>query len=159
MDLLTKEPAISFCFSHLFLLSTELLSTQSIDLVFIFCLRQRLTSLKKLITAFPPNSYEGCFLATNDNGDRLLTGPGEQRVPDLTHTSCKSYCDTQPDGPFQYFGIEFGRDCRCGNFYNYTVTTDETLCINATTGNDTEAGGGPRRISVWKNPAYVPVCT
>lgn len=139
------------------------MSTQSI------CLSTRashsLLTISKEPTQPPPSTdvtYTelGCFDATNDAGVRLLRGPAEQRVDDLTQASCQEFCNTAkgaPEGGFKYYGIEFGRDCRCSNELSWSgddLQDDPSLCNSALTGDPNTYAGGEGRITVWQNDDY-----
>ncbi|KAJ4357491.1 uncharacterized protein N0V89_002067 [Didymosphaeria variabile] len=100
-------------------------------------------------------TYQGCYQATQDDGLRLLRGPNEQRVGDLTRESCESFCAGSTGAPFKYFGIEAGRDCRCSNTLSWDNPEDDaSLCTTQLTGDPNHTAGGSNRISVWQNDAY-----
>lgn len=53
-------------------------------------------------------------------------------------------------GPYNYFAIEFGINCRCGNDYGFTPTTSGAQCTTVAKGTTNEAGGGANAVSVYK---------
>ncbi len=81
----------------------------------------------------------GCYTdtATRDLPHLAMTGT-------ITIESCVSACAT---AGYSYAGVEYGRECYCGNAYGkYGTATDCTL---ACTGNSAETCGG-----VWANDVY-----
>ncbi|KAL1611849.1 hypothetical protein SLS60_000070 [Paraconiothyrium brasiliense] len=103
-------------------------------------------------------TYQGCYQATQDSGLRLLRGPNEQRVTDLTRESCESFCAGSTGAPFKYIGIEAGRDCRCSNTLSWDNPEDDaSLCTSQLSGDPNHTAGGSNRISVWQNDAYTGV--
>lgn len=77
----------------------------------------------------------------------------------MTQESCQTYCTIEaPLGPYKYFGIEFGRDCYCGNTFQHdAIPYDNTItsCNISCTGNSTQQCGGVNRISVYLNNDYI----
>lgn len=129
-------------------------------LSFDVALSSLLTFSKPLTTELPPNQYLGCFVATATNGTRLLgTEAYEQNVAGLTQEGCKTFCDSHAGAPWKYFGVEFGRDCRCSNETLFIpVPAGAGECTTPMNGSSTQAGGGPNRVVVWQNANYTTVC-
>ena len=102
-------------------------------------------------------NYLGCYQATQtDTGLRLLRGPNEQRIPDLTIEACENYCATASGAPYNYFGVEDGHDCRCSNDLSWSNPDDDpTQCTAALPGNPSETAGGANRISVYQSENYI----
>ncbi|PVH97905.1 hypothetical protein DM02DRAFT_673749 [Periconia macrospinosa] len=107
---------------------------------------------------FEGNTHLGCYKASQVVGtksQRLLgTAAKEQRVPDLTWESCRDFCTTETSlnngKPWRYFGIEFGRDCRCSNKLYYSVTDEPAKCTSKATGDPTQRAGGAGYADVWE---------
>ncbi|CAI6336135.1 unnamed protein product [Periconia digitata] len=107
---------------------------------------------------FSGNKHRGCFVASKPVGgktQRLLgTAAKEQRVGDLTWQSCRNFCRTETASnggkPWKYFGIEYGRDCRCSNKLYYSVTDEPAKCTSRASGNSQQRGGGKNYVDVWE---------
>jgi hypothetical protein len=92
--------------------------------------------------------YLGCIADSRD--DRVL--PDKTSVlTNMTYASCADFCTG-----YQYFGVEFGTECFCGNgFDNSTTRQPEIECDMACTGNASSTCGAPYRISVFKSNANI----
>lgn len=103
-------------------------------------------SLSYRSTAIAGYSYTGC--ATEGNGTRALSG--QSYYDDLlTIEKCANECSS-----FQYFGVEYGRECYCGNSLSISSSSaPETDCNVACGGNSTEVCGGGNRLSVYAKNA------
>jgi len=69
---------------------------------------------------------------------------------------CTTPSEAVPDAPYKYFGIEFGRDCRCGtNFLHDPIFSAQcnTTCLN----NPAQLCGGQNVMNLWLNADYVDV--
>jgi hypothetical protein len=111
--------------------------------------------LKPLITDFPPYEYLGCFASANSTGGTRLIGSNSIKFNgNNTHQACSDYCTSAtnpaPGGPYTYFGLEFGVNCRCSNGFAYDNPANGTSCNTPASGNITEAAGGAEQISVWR---------
>ncbi|KAK7178082.1 hypothetical protein PSPO01_15871 [Paraphaeosphaeria sporulosa] len=114
--------------------------------------------------------YEGCFVNIVGRTP-LLTGASFLNIPTLSQDGCKARCTG-----FQYFGIDNGINCRCGNQSAHPATVAPNECNIPTAGSllngpiagaaavrdglskragVLEEGGGLNRISVWGDPNYV----
>jgi hypothetical protein len=71
----------------------------------------------------------------------------------MTHTACYNYCQNAVGGPYLYFGVEFGINCRCDNQLNPGFTANKTLdasCGTVSNGTTNEAGGGRQLITLYR---------
>jgi hypothetical protein len=85
-------------------------------------------------------SYLHC--AADHVGDRVLQG-GYIHGDDITPGKCAEHC-----ADFDYFGLEFGRECFCGNDYaGVEQPADE--CFKRCSGDASQLCGGPDRLSVY----------
>ncbi|EEP77316.1 predicted protein [Uncinocarpus reesii 1704] len=97
----------------------------------------------------PGFSYEGCFTDTVES--RALTGAAFVS-DELTVGDCANLC-----GQYQFFGVEYGRECYCGNMKNSeSVLVDDAECSMACSGDSSELCGAPYRLSLYKNTEWVP---
>ena len=76
-------------------------------------------------------------------------------MPGITQESCYDYCTVQQKPPYPYIGMDSGTNCRCGDSLNFQSQSDPTQCQTGASGNSTEAAGDLRRMSLWRNTAYV----
>ncbi|KZM19605.1 hypothetical protein ST47_g9108 [Ascochyta rabiei] len=123
-------------------------------------LTRRLTFLRpNLIIDFTPNNYSGCYEdAEAGTNLGLLSGPAQTNTVDLTHESCQSFCTTTTGGPYRYFGLEAGTQCRCGNDFQHSATPldgSATGCETPCSGDATQRCGGINRISVYANNDFL----
>ncbi|KAF2459249.1 hypothetical protein BDY21DRAFT_204088 [Lineolata rhizophorae] len=85
--------------------------------------------------------YEGCFEDSVD--DRVLNG-GFMASDDLTAESCADYC-----GDAAYFGMEYGRECYCGQTLGETEEKPESDCSFLCAGDSTQYCGAGNRINIY----------
>lgn len=83
--------------------------------------------------------YLGCFV---DQGPRTLP---DNLLGDnaLTAEKCAAHCSD-----YKYFGVEYGRECWCGNSQPQTIAA-ESECSFACAGDDAQLCGAGNRINVW----------
>jgi hypothetical protein len=93
-------------------------------------------------------TYQGCY-ADNENGVRLL-GAASTVSSSTTVASCAAFCSD-----YQYFGLEYGSECWCGNSLSASPVGEEE-CSMACSGNGAETCGAGNRLSLYKNEDYVP---
>lgn len=87
--------------------------------------------------------YLGCFV---DEGARAL--PDNLLGADnMTAEVCQQHC-----AGYSYFGVEFGRECWCGNSYPSQDMAPASDCSFTCAGNDAEICGAGNRINVWGSP-------
>lgn len=93
--------------------------------------------------ALQGSSYVGCFV---DGGPRVLPS-SSIASDDMTAAKCQANC-----AGFEYFGVEYGRECYCGNDAP-TQTAPETDCSFPCAGSDAEFCGAGNRLNVYKRTA------
>ena len=88
----------------------------------------------------------GCY---TDVPQRALTG-GFKGDDAMTVEMCAEYCS-----PYQYFGVEYGRECYCGNTRNAdSVVAPDADCSFACAGDATETCGAGMRLDFYSNDDY-----
>ena len=90
--------------------------------------------------------YHGCFI---DQGARILPD-NLIGADDMTAEKCAAHC-----ADYSYFGVEYGRECWCGNAPPITLTA-ESECSFPCAGDDTQLCGAGGRINVWGAPLPSP---
>lgn len=90
--------------------------------------------------------YLGCFV---DEGARALPD-NLLGADDMTAEKCAAHC-----ADYSYFGVEFGRECWCGNSPPKTAA-DESECSFGCAGDDSQLCGAGGRINVWGAPLPSP---
>lgn len=100
-------------------------------------------------------SYLGC--AKDAGASRVLSGP---RYGDsgMTIESCHAYC---ADKGYPIVGLEYGRECWCGNSISstnpiQTAASCASIAQMVCAGNSTEYCGAPNLITLWNNTVFVP---
>ncbi|KAH6627932.1 WSC domain-containing protein [Chaetomium tenue] len=93
--------------------------------------------------------YLGCFV---DQGARVLPN-NLLGADDMTAQKCAAHCAN-----YSYFGVEYGRECWCGNSPPRPPTTAvaESECSSPCAGDDAQACGAAGRINVWGAPLPSP---
>lgn len=90
--------------------------------------------------------YLGCFV---DQGTRAL--PDSLLAADnMTAQLCAAHCAN-----YSYFGVEFGRECWCGNSPPQTPAPDSD-CSMPCAGDNNQLCGAGNRINVWGSPLPSP---
>ncbi len=116
----------------------------------------RATVLLSLIAAthaFPSHkrdasfASEGCYV-DNANGQRALS-VSSYADDGMTVETCAAFCSGS-----QYFGLEYGRECYCGNVFT-SQPADSADCSFPCAGNSTETCGAGNRLNVYINNKYV----
>lgn len=103
-----------------------------------------------------PANYVGCV--TDNRSGRTLTGPTAE-WSNMTAAVCSDFCTRQ--GGYQYYGVEFGTQCFCGNtiagtnfITNATSNPSDNICsMRCRTAGDQNCGG-PNALSMYKNVNY-----
>ncbi|KAI2619508.1 WSC domain-containing protein [Hypomontagnella submonticulosa] len=97
-------------------------------------------------------SYLGCYTDTGSDG--LTLSQDSYASDSMTANSCATYCQGKN---YALSGIEYGRECFCGNAIKASSTAAaEADCNMACKGDWTQICGGPWRMSIWNNTLYVP---
>ncbi|KAF1913818.1 hypothetical protein BDU57DRAFT_531674 [Ampelomyces quisqualis] len=90
----------------------------------------------------------------------LLTN--QRQIADRFDRFCTTKSEAAPNAPYKYFGLEFGRDCRCGNKFQWGgvdgsyAMRPEGQCDKTCNGDSTERCGGANRIDLWQNESWKP---
>ncbi|KAK4117256.1 WSC-domain-containing protein [Canariomyces notabilis] len=90
--------------------------------------------------------YVGCFV---DEGARALPD-NLLGADDMTAQKCAEHCTG-----YSYFGVEYGRECWCGNKPAKTPAP-ESECSMRCAGDDSQLCGDKGRINVWGSPVQSP---
>ncbi len=95
-------------------------------------------------------AYQGCY--TDSVAQRAFTGAASVDSA-MTIEKCGASCSK-----FQYFGVEYGDECYCGNTKaSSSAQAPESDCNMACPGNAQEICGAGNRLSTYTNLQYVPV--
>ncbi|EPE28663.1 Quinoprotein alcohol dehydrogenase-like protein [Glarea lozoyensis ATCC 20868] len=87
-------------------------------------------------------NYAGCY--TEGNGVRAL-GSASYPSDTLTVAACAASCSS-----FMYFGVEYGRECWCGNnFGTGALLTKDTDCSMTCAGDKNTYCGNGNRLNVY----------
>ncbi|KXH67150.1 WSC domain-containing protein, partial [Colletotrichum salicis] len=103
--------------------------------------------------------YSGCYKDLVNN-TRLL-GETQLAADDMTLDKCAAFCSAGAynGGAFNYFGVEYSRECFCGWDVKASQTSaSESDCSMPCAGSKTGLCGGGARLSVYSNtiPNKVP---
>ncbi|KAF9873872.1 hypothetical protein CkaCkLH20_08606 [Colletotrichum karsti] len=96
--------------------------------------------------------YAGCFKDLVDN-QRLFTG-ASSASDDMSLDKCAAFCSTGAPGggAFNYFGVEYGRECYCGwDVQASKMSTPEAECSSPCAGSSVGRCGAGFRLSVYNN--------
>ncbi|KAF2186183.1 heme peroxidase [Zopfia rhizophila CBS 207.26] len=95
-------------------------------------------------------AYQGCY---SDNGPNRALPAATTANDAMTTEECAAFCSK-----FQYFGLEYSRECYCGNALDASSEImGATDCNLGCLGNSTQLCGGASRLSLYKNLKYVPM--
>ncbi|KAI5923224.1 hypothetical protein F4810DRAFT_211741 [Camillea tinctor] len=90
-------------------------------------------------------TYSGCYTDVGRTISAASTTSAE-----MTVEACLLFCD---DKDFAYAGTEYSSECYCGNNLATGATlVNDTECTMGCSGNQTEACGGPSRLTLFHNP-------
>ena len=93
-------------------------------------------------------SYQGCYNEPAD-GSRALSA-SSTASDTMTVESCASFC-----GDTEYFGVEYGRECYCGDSIPTTSTLQPpTDCSFTCSGNSLEYCGAGGMLNIYQNLGY-----
>ncbi|XP_062586874.1 kremen protein 2-like [Saccostrea cucullata] len=90
--------------------------------------------------------YLGCF---EDKPKRTLSGSSRHDDSELTVESCRKFC-----ADYQFYGVEFGKECFCRNFFTSFIKKPECECNVKCSGNKTQTCGDFYRINIYSNANY-----
>lgn len=90
-------------------------------------------------------NYEWAGCRTEATGKRALSGAGFASDT-MTLEACRDFCSA-----FLYFGVEYARECYCGNAFNTgSVPTVASDCSYTCSGNPFQYCGQGNRLSVYQ---------
>uniref|UniRef100_A0A183F4H5 protein xylosyltransferase n=1 Tax=Heligmosomoides polygyrus TaxID=6339 RepID=A0A183F4H5_HELPZ len=90
------------------------------------------------------NVQVGCF--EDDKNNRTLDGFSYEFKNDNSAEKCRSFCYR---AGFVYYGLEFGRECFCGDAVASQLLRQERCAEYRCTGDDTQFCGGFNAISIF----------
>ncbi|KAF2758511.1 heme peroxidase [Pseudovirgaria hyperparasitica] len=93
------------------------------------------------------SNYQGCYI--DSVSGRALNGSATNDHLTLTLANCATFCSE-----YSFYGLEYTYQCFCGNTLN-SVLAPEYDCNMPCSGDDKEICGGPDRLSVYQNEAYI----
>ncbi|KAK2823875.1 hypothetical protein FQN49_007533 [Arthroderma sp. PD_2] len=97
----------------------------------------------------PTYTFEGCY--TDSTESRTLTGSAFVD-DDMTVKACSSLCKG-----YQFFGLEYGRECYCGNSRSEgSMEVSESECKEPCGGDSSESCGASYRVSIYKDTEWIP---
>ncbi|EPE31830.1 WSC containing protein [Glarea lozoyensis ATCC 20868] len=112
---------------------------------------QQSTSNVHRITQRDLTGYDNLGCYTEATSGRALSGKSYSN-DSMTLELCQSTCQG-----FSYFGVEYGRECYCGNNLNTgSVSTASSDCNFACPGNATETCGAGNRLNVYQTTGSGP---
>jgi hypothetical protein len=91
---------------------------------------------------------DGCYTDTVAN--RVLTG-AQFADDSMTVDKCQAVCSN-----FEIFGVEYGRECYCGNTLNGSTKRDSSECSFPCAGDDTQKCGAGDRLSIYRKTIVQP---
>lgn len=98
------------------------------------------------VSSRAPFTRLGCF---TDVPQRTLAATSKAD-DNMTVEVCAEYCSS-----YQYFGVEYGRECYCGNTRDAeSVTAPDAECSFACAGDATQTCGAGMRLDLYINDAY-----
>lgn len=95
--------------------------------------------------------YKGCFAGSSD-GQRVLS-TASYAADDMTIASCAAFCT---DKNLKYFGVEYGRECYCGDTFPTAPAVAASECsFSCPGGGDPgQTCGAGGRINLYQNNLY-----
>ncbi|KAF1360847.1 heme peroxidase, partial [Lizonia empirigonia] len=96
-----------------------------------------------------PLDFQGCY--TDPTSSRALA-PAELKDDEMTVEKCAAFCN-----PYKFFGLEYGRECYCGNVQNAaSVSASASDCNMPCSGDSTQTCGAGQRLSLYKTVGWSP---
>ncbi|WWC91295.1 uncharacterized protein L201_006238 [Kwoniella dendrophila CBS 6074] len=104
------------------------------------------------VTATLPDGWSTIAQCMPEVNGRALTGY-QWSTDAMTVPQCLNKCASMG---YQYGGVEYGRECYCGNSIDNgaDITKTSQLCGTPCAGNPSTACGGWNSLQVFQNPAY-----
>ncbi|XP_078694695.1 uncharacterized protein LOC144923752 isoform X2 [Branchiostoma floridae x Branchiostoma belcheri] len=91
--------------------------------------------------------YLGCYRDGGSLDIRDLTGDVMVDEENLTPTSCINHCTS---GGYRYAGLQYGKECFCGDSFGRFGAAPESECDTPCTGDAAETCGGNWRNSIYR---------
>jgi hypothetical protein len=89
-----------------------------------------------------PYTYLGCQI---DSVEARVLDSSTEALDTMTLETCQTFC-----GGSTYFGLEYGRECWCGDsFVNPTTVAPDSDCSSLCAGDSSELCGAGYRLSVY----------
>lgn len=150
LQVLTLIIFLAFSFRPKSMPSTFLLRVSALATLFATSTFATPLSLHpRVVAAISEWDYPGCY--TEANNMRALTG--NSYYDDLmTVEKCAAVCSG-----FKWFGVEYGRECYCGNVINTgSVVTQASECSFSCPGNAAENCGAGNRLDMYSSTVAPP---
>ncbi|KAM7210759.1 WSC domain containing protein [Rhypophila decipiens] len=98
-----------------------------------------------------PYTHKGCFVS-NTNGQRIVN-TATYADDAMTIASCATFCTEKN---LKYFGVEYGRECYCGDSFPADPAVDTSECsFTCPGGGETgQTCGAGDRIDLYQNNLY-----
>ena len=95
------------------------------------------------------------FRYSDTGSNRALIGDYYSDGSKMTDESCIAYCSGKK---YAIAGTEYSQECFCSNVIGGgSIKAPDGDCNMGCSGNSTEACGGPNRLTIFENPAAIPV--
>jgi hypothetical protein len=91
----------------------------------------------------------GCYTEPPHHEGRALKGPSE-KSDDMTPELCQAICSH-----YRYAGVEFGRECYCGNAIAANAQPIGGECTMPCSGDSTLTCGAGDRLEIFLNDQYI----
>lgn len=96
-----------------------------------------------------PPGYRQINCRTEASNGRALTGYSFSS-DEMTYYQCITSCGSQG---FVYAGLEYGRECYCGNLIEGGTIADDSECNIPCAGDNSEICGGSNRLTIFSRPS------
>ncbi|XP_035693304.1 uncharacterized protein LOC118427567 isoform X2 [Branchiostoma floridae] len=91
--------------------------------------------------------YLGCYRDGGSLDIRDLTGDVMKDEENLTPTSCLGHCTAEG---YRYAGLQYGKECFCGDSFGQFGAAPESECSTPCTGSSADTCGGNWRNSIYR---------
>jgi hypothetical protein len=98
------------------------------------------------VWSVPKSDLGGVCVYDHPRDGRVFNGPAEIGITTLTVEHCRDYCFGLD---YNYYGLEYGDSCYCGNNPSHIVPALPTECAMPCTGDDTELCGSAYRLNAY----------
>ena len=88
-----------------------------------------------------------------DNSKRILQSPHRiMKDSSMTIEKCQKFCFEKN---YLYAGVQYARECFCGNVINPKILKPKTDCNKPCTGDSSQICGGSWRMNIYENPSTI----